>query len=109
MDGAPTTGATLKVTIADSEASNNFDAGVFALSSSGEAATAVLLRNVVASNNGIGLRTLANATLRIAHSVVTGNGTGLFASGGTLDSYGDNDIDGNTNNNFGLLTTIPTH
>jgi Right handed beta helix region len=108
VDGAPTTGATLKVTIADSEASNNSDAGVFA-DGTGGAATAVLLRNVVASNNGIGLRTAANATLPVAHSVVTGNNTGVFASGGTLDSYGNNDINGNTNNNYGALTTIPTH
>jgi hypothetical protein len=26
-----------------------------------------------------------------------------------LNSYGDNDIDGNTNNNTGVLITIPTH
>jgi hypothetical protein len=31
------------------------------------------------------------------------------ALSGTLDSYGDNDIDGNTNNNLGALTVIPTH
>jgi hypothetical protein len=29
--------------------------------------------------------------------------------GGILKSFGDNDIYGNTNDNFGVLTTIPTH
>ncbi|MGH6793715.1 MAG: hypothetical protein ACREDD_00955 [Methylocella sp.] len=38
--------------------------------------------------------------------VVTGNQTGVGTSGGTLSSYGDNDIDGNTNDNLGVLTTI---
>jgi hypothetical protein len=42
--------------------------------------------------------------------VVTGNGTGVFpGAAGTIVSYGDNDIDGNTNNNTGALTTIPKH
>jgi len=30
-------------------------------------------------------------------------------SGAIINSYGDNDIDGNTNNNTGALTVIPTH
>ena len=35
---------------------------------------------------------------------------GLSVEGlGTLFSYGDNDIDGNANNNSGVLTVIPTH
>jgi hypothetical protein len=78
-----TTGA-LNVTIADSEAANNNTAGVVAAD--------------------------ANAILRVAHSVVTGNFTGVNAiRGGILNSYGDNDIDGNTNDNTGVLTVIPTH
>jgi hypothetical protein len=51
-----------------------------------------------------------NAVLRVVHSVVTGNNTGVGTQGGgILDSYGDNDIDGNTSNNYGALTTIITH
>jgi hypothetical protein len=108
--GSLTAGASLNVTIVDSEASNNAH-GVGAFSSSGHPPAAVMLRNVVAtSNNQFGLEAESNAILRVAHSVVTGNGTGLFTSGGgILNSYGDNDIDGNTNDNFGALTTIPTH
>jgi hypothetical protein len=45
-----------------------------------------------------------------AHSVVTGNNTGVTTySGGTLFSYGDKDIDGNTTDNMGVLTPIPPH
>jgi hypothetical protein len=106
VDGRLTTGASLNVTIVDSEASNNrVNTGVFALSA------IVMLRNVVASNNSIGLATGgSNSILRVGHSVVTGNGTGVFpGAAGTIVSYGDNDIDGNTNNNTGALTTIPKH
>jgi len=104
--GSATTGASsTNVTIVDSEASNNSGIGVFAQSASGHPAAVVMLRNSVASNNGTGLFAGQNAILRVAHSVVTGNGTGVNASGGgTIQSYGDNDINGNTNDNFGALT-----
>ena len=68
-----------------------------------------MLRNVVASNNNTGLLKGGNAILRVAHSVVTGNFTGVDGGGGTLFSYGDNDIDGNTNNNTGVLTSLAMH
>jgi hypothetical protein len=50
-----------------------------------------------------------NAILRVAHSVVTGSGTGVVPAGGTIFSYGDNDIDGNVTDDTAALTTIPTH
>jgi hypothetical protein len=108
LDGVFTTGASLKVTIVDSEASNNTIDGVLASTAAGQAPIAVMLRNSVASNNGVGLSTFT-ATLRVGHSVVTGNATGVGTSGGTIDIYGDNDIDGNTSNYTGVPTTIPTH
>jgi hypothetical protein len=101
VNGSVTTAPSLNVTIVDSVASNNNGSGV-EVAASGPAA-AVMLRNVVASNNATGLAAGPNV-LRVAHSEVTGNGTGL--SGGKIFSYGDNDIDGNTNNNLGVLTTI---
>ncbi|MGH6811012.1 MAG: hypothetical protein ACREDM_01255 [Methylocella sp.] len=107
VDGAVTTGASLNVTIVDSVASNNPGTGIFVNSiTGGHAVTAVMVRNVVISNNGTGLCS-ANATLRVAHSVVTGNNTVVCMIG--TDSYGDNDIDGNANNNTGNLTVIPAH
>ena len=102
-------GASLNVTVADSVASNNGNIGVSAFSL-GAPAAAVMLRNSVASNNFTGLQAVGSAILRVAHSVVTGNSTGVNAtSGGTLDSYGDNDIDGNMNNDYAVLTVITTH
>ncbi|MGB8898080.1 MAG: hypothetical protein WCC90_01965, partial [Methylocella sp.] len=84
---------------------------VSAVSASGNAPTAVMLRNSVAINNGFGLVSDNNAILRVVRSVVTGNAAGVAVgpTGGMLDSYGDNDIDGNTTNNTGVLTEIPTN
>jgi hypothetical protein len=110
VNGRLTTGASLNVTIVDSVASNNHSFGVVAASASGNAATAVTLRNVVAGNNGTGLGAGRNAILRVAHSVVTGNNTGVNTSGdGILNSYVDNDINGNTSDNTTVLTPFAMH
>jgi hypothetical protein len=105
-----TTAASLNVTVVNSLASNNADSGIEVFSLHG-AATAVTLRNVVASNNSIGLFAEGNTILRVAHSVVTGNGTiGVTTLvGGAIQSSVDNDIDGNTNNNTSVLTQLPMH
>jgi hypothetical protein len=100
-----TTGGSLDVTIVESEAFNNNGAGFSAVG----VATTVFLRNVVASGNGVGLNAFLTAIIRVAHSVVTKNSTGLDTIGGTIFSYGDNDIDGNTNNNTGVLTPLAMH
>jgi hypothetical protein len=102
-------GGSLNVTVADSVASNNSLDGIKAISGVGAAATQVTVCNFVVKNNGTGLDTVS-ALLRVAHSVVTGNFVGVgVGSVDTLDSCGDNDIDGNGNDNTGVLLTIPTH
>ena len=108
--GQFTTGASLNVVIADSETSNNASGtGIEAISASGAAPASVLIRNVVVRNNSVGLGADANSTLRVGHSVVTGNGTAVETSGsGVIFTYGDNDSNGNTVDNFGTLTKIAT-
>jgi hypothetical protein len=108
VGGTLTTAASLNVNIVDSEFSNNSNVGVGVNSASGLAPTAVTVRNSVASYNGTGLFAQF-ANLCVGHSVVTGNTTGVGTLGGTLTSYGDNDINGNTFDNTGVLTTISTH
>jgi len=103
VEGFGTTGA-LNVTIVNGVASNNTSVGINAVSAN----TAVTVRNSVASYSGTGLFA-AKAILRVGHSVVTGNGTGVKLAGGNIFSYGDNDIDGNTNNNTGALTPLAMH
>jgi len=110
VNGRLTTGASFNVTIVDSVASNNRSGGVIAASASGNLATAVMLRNVVASNNVTGLGAGQNAIFRVAHSVVTGNNTGVNTSGGgILNSYVDNNINGNTSDNTAVLTPLAMH
>jgi hypothetical protein len=107
VGGTLTSAASLNVNIVDSEFSNNSNAGIGVNSASGAAPTAVTVRNSVASYNGTGLFARF-ANLRVGHSVVTGNITGVGSFGGTLTTYGDNEINGNTFDNTGILTTIAT-
>lgn len=111
VDGVETTGASLTVTIANSEACNNGNTGVLVTSESGHAAITVTLRNSIISNNiSFGLISGANSVLQLAHSVVTGNGVGVGApAGGIIQSTGDNDIDGNIFNNSSSLTRVALH
>jgi hypothetical protein len=55
------------------------------------------LENSVASSNGLsGVQSSnAQATVRISNMMVTGNGTGLGASGGAIISFGNNRVHGN--------------
>ncbi len=97
-DGTGATGA-VNVTVADSVAANNIANGFNSFSDTGQAATAILLVRCVAVNNGLGvLAEGPGATLTFAQSTVTGNDQGLSNFfDGALFSYGDNNIDGNTN------------
>ena len=65
-------------------------------------ATSVQVRNFVASHNDIGLKSLLGGVIRVGHSVVSGNNKAVAVQDGTIFSYGDNDIDGNTVNAVGL-------
>ncbi|PNE10446.1 MAG: hypothetical protein CR217_14250 [Beijerinckiaceae bacterium] len=105
VDIGVTTAASLNVTVVDSVAANNSGNVVEA---SGGPGLVVMLRNIVARNNGTGLAVDAIAILLVAHSVVMRNGTGVTTSGGTI-TYGDNDINYNTIDNFSALTTIAMH
>jgi hypothetical protein len=91
-------GAT-NVTVSDSVASNNNSDGIFAQDNGGT--VSVMVRNSTIANNGAnGLESdIAGATIRVTRSTITGNTTGWTTSGGVVLSYGDNNIDGNTNAN----------
>jgi hypothetical protein len=97
------------VTVVDSESSNNntrsraVGAGIAARGPG----VLVMVRNCVASYNNAGLFVGSNAILRVAHSVFTGNDVGVNdVGGGIIQSYGDNDINGNGADVFGTLTPV---
>ena len=63
----------------------------------------------VAANNGSGIQAIGmGAILRAAQSMVTGNTSGWSAtSGGVVQSYGDNYIDGNRGNEAAPPSVVP--
>ncbi|HEX3496493.1 MAG TPA: right-handed parallel beta-helix repeat-containing protein [Methylocella sp.] len=104
LDGS-VTGASLNVTVADSVSSNN-NVGVRLFSGT---KTTVMVRNSTVVNNNSGVVTNDGA-LYLARSTVTGNKIrGVLASGGTIFSYGDNDINGNVDDGVGSLTAVAAH
>jgi hypothetical protein len=92
-------GATVNVTISDSVSANNATGiGTNVLSGT----VNVMVRDsTIANNSGTGvLSQTSSSTIRMTRSTITGNGTGWnIGSSGVVLSYGDNNIDGNTNAN----------
>jgi hypothetical protein len=91
---------TVNVTISDSVSANNTFAGIGALSDNGMMVS-VMVRNSTSANNGTDglLAQGTGATILVTRSTITGNNAGWFAPSGVVTSYGDNNIDGNTNTN----------
>jgi len=104
-----TSKGTIKAAVVDSVAANNSANGFIIQSSASTAAISLMLVRTVSANNGDGVVALgANTTVRSTQSTITGNELGWAAAGGgVLQSYGDNNIDGNTDDG-GFPPTIPT-
>ena len=106
LDGSNTTGATLKLTILNSDISHNINIGVAAQTALAHAATSMVIRNSSISHNGTTAVNSSNgATSWLRNSTVSGNARDFFASsGGTIFSFGDNDVVDNATNNTAVLT-----
>lgn len=91
QNGLVLEGANVKATISDSVIANTSRfAGLFA------SAASVTLRNVASSHNGGSGFFFSGGTSRIAHSVATGNSSGIVMQDPAIvQSYGDNDLRGN--------------
>lgn len=74
--------------------------GVLVLAAAGQAPAVVNVTNsIIAQNSAIGvLASGTNATINIGGSSVSGNTTGMVASGGQVKSFGDNYFSGNGSN-----------
>jgi len=96
LTGNTSTGS-IKATVSESVSTNNVLSGFQVSSTAGGAAASMMVVRSTAANNGTaGIRVGTNATVRLSQSTVTGNATGLQPAGGTLLSYSDNNVDGNT-------------
>ena len=91
----------------DSLAARNSLAG-FNVASFGPQASLMLIRSVIAHNiTGVQVGVGAAATLRVGQSSLTGNQTSwAVSSGAVLQSYGDNNINGNGDGDPAIPTVI---
>ena len=87
------------VTVKDSVATGNTQAGFFADSGPG-LATQLNLQDCVTANNGQGITVGNGSTVRISQTQITNNTIGLNTSGtGLISSYGTNNITANGSGN----------
>ena len=111
FSGGSSTG-TINAVVEDSVASNHRNGsgfGLLSFSSVGHASTNVMAIRFVSANNKVGVQVAnaATATLRIGQSTVTGSLIHSWvAGGGILQSYGDNNIDGNADGDPAIPTVI---
>jgi hypothetical protein len=69
----------------------------------------VMIANSVMSNNGnSGLIIQSGSTAWLGTSAISNNGIGVWVNGGTLNSYGNNQINGNTTDVSGTWTRVST-
>ena len=95
VDGSSST-AGINVTIADSVSSTNTQDAIIAVTTAGAAPVGVMVKNTRALNSNFGIRSVGpNVTVRVDGATVTGNSTGLSASGGALLSFGNNNVEAN--------------
>src|SRR5262245_48885268 len=98
--------ATLNVLVEDGTAARNAGNGFFV--SANTSPTSLMLIRSVASHNFSGIVAIGpSATLRIGQSSLTGNAfSWQVVAGGTLQSYGDNNINGNSDGDPPIPTVI---
>lgn len=85
------------VSIFNSSITNNTTDGVFANSTTAVGVVVIVEASEITHNSGAGLRTAGgNAIMRVANSLISGNGTGASAPAGQLCSFLNNRLTGNT-------------
>ena len=112
-DGAFRPGAVVNMTIRDSVSSDNAANGIVGTGMMNGAAIVMMIDRSTSSHNTAGFGVIADGpktTIRLGGSSIAGNPTGVGVSnGGVLQSYGTNQINGNSNDGIGALTPIGLH
>jgi hypothetical protein len=108
VDSTAGTG-TVNLTVVDSVSSGNTNADISAITTPGTGTANVMINRASLSASVAGLRSDgATTTVRIGNSVIFGNVTGVVsANSGVLQSYGNNQLNGNTTD--GTMPTILLH
>jgi hypothetical protein len=100
-------GAGSQATVRDSVLTQNANAGIAV---DGSGTTCTIISTVISHNTTFGLFAGSGAsTTRISDVTITNNGNGISLSGGAVESFGNNNIRGNTTGNppFGAGFTTP--
>ena len=72
------------------------------------ASTVMIMNSLVAYNANFGIRTASGSpTVRVGATTITGNGTGVSVGAGTIESYGTNQLNGNTGDGAFFGAFIP--
>jgi hypothetical protein len=89
---------TVNLTVIDSVSAGNTNADIAAFTTPGTGTANVMINRTSLSASSVGLRSDgATTTVRIGDSAIFGNVTGVVsANGGALQSYGNNQLNGNT-------------
>jgi hypothetical protein len=100
---------TVNLTVVDTVVAGNTNANIAAFTTPGTGTANVMINRTSLSAAALGLRSDgATTTVRIGSSVIFGNVTGVAtANGGVLQSYGNNQLNGNTTD--GTMATILLH
>ncbi|WBY07993.1 hypothetical protein PIB19_22630 [Sphingomonas sp. 7/4-4] len=105
-----TSAAGVKATIGNSDISAN-GGGVAVAVPAGTSTVSLMIMDSNVSNNGAGI--IANggaATIRVSRTTITNNGSALVqAAGGTIASFGNNLLQGNTVNGAFTGAVLPTN
>jgi hypothetical protein len=101
---------TINLTVSDSVSANNGMAGVFS-NSDGPGVLVTVRNSTIANNLLVGLAALGTGTgIRVTRSAITGNNVGWSGGGGgAIQSYADNNIDGNGSVNSEPPGPLPYH
>ena len=84
-------GANVKLTVSE------IDAGTNTYGIGAAAAASIMVRNSTIGNNSVGVAADQSAIVRVGQSAVTANVTGWqTTNGGQIESYGNNNVNGNT-------------
>jgi hypothetical protein len=96
VDGSSSTSSVkTRVTLSNSLVSDNISAGVASAGAAANAAIIMVRNSTLSNNTGAAVEALTGGTIYVAHSTLSGNGNAFVIVGGQLDSYGDNNTDGN--------------
>jgi hypothetical protein len=100
---------TVNVLVVDSVVSSSIGSNIAGFTTAGTGIAYVMINRASLSASQLGVRSDGPATtVRIGNSEIFGNVNGVFsANGGTLQSYGDNQLNGNAND--GVMGTIGLH